>query len=189
VLRQARRRRASESLDVAAPDGRVDVEAPVANDTDSDAQASQFDLGDFGDNASDNIANPDLSTDENWPPAEGKTSARTERADAILAMRCADAFVKCALSTEEEKYNLVSNLQKMSRPTVSMQLRLLDRMSNVMQQKNAEIEQLQLQASRGSTRGARALPPGIGSMSQQRAASVQRVAENDPVNDFALFMS
>ena len=58
VLREARRnegtnrradnmrRYADESLDVAAPQDRIDVEAPVKDTTDADAQASQFDLGD-----------------------------------------------------------------------------------------------------------------------------------------------
>lgn len=186
--RQATKKRSNESLDVAAPGGRVDVEKPVANDTDAEAQASQFDLHDFGDNAGDSIADPDLSTDHIWYPEEGK-KASVEKADPILAMRCADQMVKCALLNEDDKYQKTSELQKMSRPMVAMQLHLLERVAEVIQDRNAHIEQLQQQASRGGTRGAKALPPGIGSRPVQRAASVEKVAGNDPVNsDMAMWV-
>ena len=188
VLRQARVRKANESLDVAAPDGRIDVEAPVANDTDAEAQASQYDIHDYGNNAGDGIADPDLSNDQIWAPGE-KTSRVAPRADQILAMRCADAYAKCNLvDSENERYNLASNLSKMSRATVSSQLRLLERVAEVIQEKDDQISNLSRRtASRGSTHGATALPPGIGSM--QRAASVEKFAANDPVNDMAMWVN
>ena len=190
VLRTAavqRKRAEDTSLAVAAPDGRVDVEAPVANDTDAEAQASQFDIGDFGNNAGDGVADPDLSTDDQiWAPGEKKSSRNFEAAGPILAAQCADALVKCGFEDEGEKYNLMSRFAKMSRPMVSMQLRLLERTAEALQEKDQLIQNIR--ASRGSSRGATALPPGIGSATMQRSASMTRIAENDPKNDAAMWM-
>lgn len=190
VLRTAaiqRKRAEDTSLAVAAPDGRVDVEAPVANDTDAEAQASQFDIGDFGNNAGDGVADPDLSTDDQiWAPGEKKSSRNFEAAGPILAAQCADALVKCGFEDEGEKYNLMSRFARMSRPMVSMQLRLLERTAEALQEKDQLIQNIR--ASRGSSRGATALPPGIGSATMQRSASMTKIAENDPQNDAAMWM-
>jgi len=70
------------------------VEAPVKNVTDELAQSSQFDLGDFGGNASDNLADPVLdAVDGNagtWAPDKAKESS-TRLASGVEAIRCAEA--------------------------------------------------------------------------------------------------
>ena len=191
-LRQARRiegstnmrRTADEKLEVAAPQDRIDVEAPVSNTTDADAQASQFDLGDFGGNASDNVADPDLSTDSQiWAPGEGvKESNR--KADGVAAIRLAEAYIKAGLKPESEKYNLVAQFQTMRHATVTDRTRLLEAVL-----KTASFSR---RVTAGSNRGAAprtSIPRGLmngGGMS--RSASMNRVAANDPSTDSDLFL-
>ena len=190
-LRQARRieggnmrRTADEKLEVAAPQDRIDVEAPVSGITDADAQASQFDLSDFGGNASDNVADPDLDTGSQiWAPGEGvKESNR--KADGVAAIRLAEAYIKAGLKPESEKYNLVAQFQMMRHATVTDRTRLLEAV-------------LKTAASRRVTAGSinrgaaprNPIPPGLmngGGMS--RSASVGRTAANDPSTDSDLFL-
>jgi hypothetical protein len=180
------RRNANESLEVAAPQERIDVETPVSNTTDADAQASQFDLGDFGSNAGDGIAEPDLSTDSQiWAPGEGvKESNR--KADGVAAIRLAEAYIRAGLKPEGDKYNLVAQFQTMRHATVTDRTRLLEAVlkTSAFSRRVASAGSL----SRG-TAPRTSFPPGLmngGSMS--RSASVSRVAANDPSTDSDLFL-
>ena len=120
-----RRRMADTNLDLAAPDGRVNVEAPVKNTTDEEAQASQFDKRDFGNNAGDGIADPDLSTDQNWAPGEGqKTSTR---ASEIEGMRLAEAMVEAGLENQEDRWKLAEAYTKLPANIVRDRIALLAR--------------------------------------------------------------
>lgn len=192
-LRQARRiegsanmrRTADEKLEVAAPQDRIDVEAPVSNTTDADAQASQFDLGDFGHNAGDGIADPDLGTGSQiWAPGEGvKESNR--KADGVAAIRLAEAYIKAGLKPEGEKYNLVAQFQTMRHATVTDRTRLLEAVL-----KTATFSRRVTAGSINRGTAPRSpFPPGLmngGGMS--RSASVNRVAANDPSTDSDLFL-
>ena len=188
VLREARkvekeakmRRHADESLDVAAPQDRIDVEAPVTNVTDEEAQASQFDLQDFGNNAGDNLAEPDLDTGSQiWAPGEGERQAR--RADAVAAVRLAEAYIKAGLTPEDEKWKLIASFQTMRHATVVDRTRLLE---NVIQA-NASRRKVTAGNRRGTvTRSA--IPAGLSS--RGRVASTTRTATNDPSFDCTLFL-
>lgn len=196
VLREARknekpntkganmRKRADEKLEVAAPDGRIDVEAPTEDTTDAEAQASQFDLHDFGNNAGDNLADPDLSTDQNWAPGEAnKTSKKVKTAGGILAFRCAEAMIAAGLepNTVERKYALAGEFENMNRGLVQSQTALCERFAAVLQD-------VRRQVASGSTRGANLRPPVPQNLTQQRTAGTVRVAANDPRNDSSLFV-
>jgi hypothetical protein len=191
-LRQARRiegstkmrRTADEKLEVAAPQDRIDVEAPVSNTTDAEAQASQFDLSDFGGNASDNVADPDLNTDSQiWAPGEGvKESNR--KADGVAAIRLAEAYIKAGLKPESDKYNLVAQFQTMRHATVTDRTRLLEAVL-----RTAAFSRRVTAGSNRGTAPRTAIPRGLmngGGMS--RSASVNRVAANDPSTDSDLFL-
>lgn len=192
VLRQARkseqrrnamRRRADEKLDVAAPQDRTDVETPVSDTTDADAQASQFDLGDFGNNAGDDIADPDLSTNSQiWAPGEdpspnnNKTSNR--KADGITAVRYAEAFIGAGLApnTSEEKWKIAGLAQTMRHGTIVDRIRLLDAV-------NSTRQAVRRTAARSAPQS---LPQGLGQ--RQLTAGTTRVAANDDYSsDSALF--
>lgn len=198
VLREARkndkantkganmRKRADEKLEVAAPDGRIDVEAPVEGTTDAEAQASQFDLHDFGNNAGDNLADPDLSTDQNWAPGEAnKTSKKVKTAGGILAFRCAEAMIAAGLepNTVERKYQLAGAFENMNRGLVQSQTALCERFAAVLQNVRRKV-------ASGSTRGAALQSPVPSGLTQgtQRTATMQRVAANDPRNDSTMFV-
>ena len=131
--RRARKRKtADEKLDVAAPDGRIDVERPTADDTDEEAQASQYDKGDFGDNAGDDIADPDLSTDQNWLPGEGKRSSRVKKADGLAAVRLAEATIAANLDTEKKgRWALAEEFRQMSAGQVADRTALLEKVIEV----------------------------------------------------------
>ena len=123
--RGSRRRMADTNLDLAAPDGRVNVEAPVKNVTDEEAQASQFDKKDYGHNAGDHLADPDLSTDQNWAPGEGqKTSTR---ASEIEGMRLAEAMVEAGLEDQEDRWKLAEAYTKLPANIVRDRIALLAR--------------------------------------------------------------
>jgi hypothetical protein len=188
VLREARRnersamrRYADESLDVAAPQDRIDVEAPVRDTTDADAQASQFDLGDFGDNAGDNLADPELESDSQiWAPGETPAPNATKssaKADGITAVRYAEAFITAGLApnTPEEKWKIAGLAQTMRHGTIVDRIRLLDAVNLV--QRTAR----RTAGVRGAPRG---LPPGLGGR-QMTAAS--QAATTDIATDSAMF--
>ena len=198
VLREARknkqantkgakmRKRADEKLEVAAPDGRVDVEAPVSNTTDAEAQASQFDIHDFGNNAGDNVANPDLSTDQNWAPGEAsKTSARVKVAGGLLAMRCAEGMIEAGLepNSRERKYQLAAEFEGMNRGLILDRVALLERFAAVRQ---AERSKVASGSSRGAARSP--IPAGLGGGLRSASVPSQRTAAHDPSNDSGLFV-
>jgi hypothetical protein len=179
------RKRADEKLEVAAPDGRVDVEAPVSNTTDAEAQASQFDLRDFGDNAGDNVADPDLSTDQNWAPGEAsKTSARVKTAGGLLAMRCAEGMIEAGLepNSRERKYQLAAEFERMNRGLIQDRVALLERFAAV---RLAERRKVASGSSRGAARSP--IPAGLGGGTRTASAGM-RLAANDPSNDSSLFI-
>ena len=180
------RKRADEKLEVAAPDGRVDVEAPVSNTTDAEAQASQFDLHDFGNNAGDNVADPDLSTDQNWSPGEAsKTSARVKTAGGLLAMRCAEGMIEAGLepNSRERKYQLAAEFEQMNRGLIQDRVALLERFAAVRQ---AERRKVASGDSRGAARSP--IPAGLGGGTRTAAGPSQRTAAHDPSNDSTLFI-
>ena len=179
------RKRADEKLEVAAPDGRIDVEAPVSNTTDAAAQASQFDLHDIGNNAGDNIADPDLSTDQNWAPGEAsKTSARVKTAGGLLAMRCAEGMIEAGLepNSRERKYQLAAGFEQMNRNLILDRVALLERFAAVRQ---AERRKVASGSSRGAARSP--IPAGLGGGTRTASAG-QRLAAHDPSNDSSLFI-
>ena len=173
------KRRANESLPVAAPGDRIDVEAPVSGVTDADAQASQYNLSDYGSNAGDGIADPDLSTDSQfWAPGGGeKTSNRT--ADAVAAVRCAEAYISAGLAPASEKWKLIARFQTMRHATVVDRTRLLEAKNDV--DRSAASRQRSAAVSRGTS-----LPRGLGS-GGQRTAQTNRIAASDTSSDSLLF--
>lgn len=185
---EAMRKRADEKLEVAAPNARIDVEEPVADTTDAEAQASQFDIHDFGNNAGDDVADPDLSTDQNFAPGEAKKATKApKRADGILAMRCAEAMIDAGLeeNSRERKYQLAREFESMSRGTILDRIALAERFAMVRQADRRKV-------ASGGTRGAARspLPPGLtqaGAAPRPVQAS-RRVAANDPSNDSTLFV-
>ena len=186
------RRQADEKLEVAAPDDRVDVEKPVSDETDADAQASQFDLGDFANNAGDSEADPEMSVDSQiWAPGEGaaaaggssRESSREIFADGLTALRCAEAYIRCGLAPYQARFKLASWLQTIRHSTVEDRANLLD----AVYQANARA----FAAARvpaGSTRGAQrgTVPPGFGS--GRRVASTERESALDPKFDAMMWL-
>lgn len=172
------KRRANESLPVAAPGDRIDVEAPVSGVTDAPAQASQYNLPGYGGNASDNLADPELGTESQfWAPGEGqKTSNRT--ADAVAAVRCAEAYISAGLAPASEKWKLIARFQTMRHATVVDRTRLLEAKNEV--DRSAASRQRSAAVSRGTS-----IPRGLGS--GQRTAQTNRVAASDPSSDSLLF--
>ncbi|AON96858.1 hypothetical protein BI081_gp249 [Mycobacterium phage Tonenili] len=179
------RKRADEKLEVAAPDGRVDVEAPTRGTTDAEAQASQFDLNDFGNNAGDDIADPDLSTDQNWAPGEATKTSRVKTAGGVLAFRLAEAMIAAGIepNTAERKYALAAEFENMSRGAVQDRIALCERFVPV-------LAAARRQVASGSTRGAALKSPIPSGLAQgaQRTAGRAVVAANDPRNDSSLFI-
>lgn len=194
MLRQAKaqggamRRRADSAEELRAPSGRVDVEAPTNDTTDAEAQASQFDIGDFGHNAGDNLADPDLSTDSvTWAPGEGKKEGAFKRASTAAAVRAADLFVEAGLRPKEDRYNLISMHETMRAGQVADRIAMCELF---LQRRAADQQRFAAQQRRvasGVSRGAAsaALPPGFGS-GQVRTAG--RGALEDRSTDGLLFM-
>lgn len=190
VLRQARKtekdrraamnRRANESLETAAPDARIDVETPVKNVTDANAQASQYDLGDFGDNAGDSIADPNLDTSSQiWAPGEGTKSAN-RKADAVAAVRYAEAYISAGLP-HRDKWQLVAQAQTMRHATVVDRTRVLEAVVTANTERSRS-RKVAAAVSRGTANG---LPRGL---TNPRTAGMSRTAANDPSNDIGIWL-
>ena len=179
------RKRSNESLEVAAPDARIDVVSPVKNVSDDKAQASQFSVRDFGNNAGDGVAKPDLSTDQNWAPGEAsKTSARVKTAGGLLAMRCAEGMIEAGLepNSRDRKYQLAAEFENMNRNLIQDRVALLERFAAVRQ---ADLQRVASGSSRGAARSP--IPAGLGG-GTRTAATGQRLAAHDPRNDSSLFI-
>lgn len=177
--RNAMRRRAEDtSLEVAAPEGRMDVEAPVQGVTSPKAQESQFDTGDFGSNAGDNLADPNLDTGSQiWAPDKVKES---KLASAVAAVRCARAHIEAGLSPKEDEWKLVARFETLRHATVVDRTRLLEAVIQANKAKTAR--KVTAASSRGTGRG---IPMGLGSGT--RTAGVSKVAANDPDTDSLMF--
>lgn len=175
--------RRAVDLETAAPDDRVSVPAPVADTTDAEAQASQFDEEGWDDNAGKDITDVDLGTGQNFAPgqAPGK-SAR--KADGILAVRCAEAMIAAGLepNTREAKYQLAAEYQKMSRGLVLNQTALAERFAMV---RHADRQKVASGSTRGAARSP--IPAGLTQGGSTRTAQTQRVAANNPDNDALLY--
>jgi hypothetical protein len=183
------RKRSNESLDVAAPDGRANVEAPVENTTDADAQASQFDTRDFGNNAGDNIAKPDLSTDQNFAPGEANKTGRAKTAGELLGIQCAEAMIEAGLEPNDRKrkYALAAEFGRMNRGLILDRIALAERFAQVLNQTHAHYAR---KVASGNTRGTTRspLPPGMSAGApRQMTAGSRRTAANDPSNDALMF--
>ena len=182
VLRQTRkaersapmnRRRAEFDGETVAPDARIDVEAPVQNVTDADAQASQYNLGDYGNNAGDDIANPNTETDSQiWAPKEGN-----RKADGVAAVRYAEAYINAGLPCED-KWKLVAQAQTIRHATVVDRTRLLEYVAQT-NATRARTQKVAAAVSRGTTNG---IPKGL-----TAPRPTQRTAANDPADDFGLW--
>lgn len=197
VLREARKiegrnanmqKRAEDtSLEVAAPDGRIDVEAPVKNVTDADAQASQFDLGDFADNAMDSKADPVLDVvDGNtgtWAPDKGKDASR-KLASATEAVRLADAYIRAYPNTysENDRWKLTARFETLRQPVARDRIRVLEAVAEDRGKSNKTARKVAAAASRGTN----GIPKGLAS--RGRTAGARKVSASDPATDYGLFI-
>ena len=188
--RRANMRRQAEdtSLDTAAPDGRVDVEAPVKNVTDELAQSSQFDLGDYAQNAGDDIADPVLDVvDGNagtWAPDQGK-EASIRLASSTEAMRCAMAYQKAMprkYGGEENLFRLTARFETMRQAVVRDRMRLLEEVAG--ENRTAARRK---QVTAGRSRGTTGIPMGMGAPARVASTSSQDFI-TDPSTDYALFI-
>lgn len=186
--RSAMRRQADESLETAAPQDRIDVEAPVRDTTDAEAQASQFDLGDFGGNAGDNLADPELSVDTQiWAPGEGDSSVKKDsnrKTDGITAVRYAEAYIRAGLgdNTSEEKWKIAGLAMTMRHGTITDRISVLDAVNQVNERRFAALRR---SASVNRAPAPRGLPQGLGQ--RQLTAGTQREAASAN-DDSALFL-
>ena len=120
----------ADDLDVAAPDDRINVEKPTQNTTDDEAQKSQFDKGDFGNNAGDDIAKPDRSLDHQWLPGEGRKSSR-QTPKGHETVRLAEAYVAAGLADPSERWKLATDFEVMDRSVILDRTALLERVATV----------------------------------------------------------
>lgn len=202
VLRDAKRgveenRRTAapaESLDVAAPQDRIDVEKPASGafkvtDVDTADDMGTYNLSDYADNASDAQADPDTSTDlaadlEGWSGSESTVkSSAIKTADAAQAVRLAEAYIKAGALAESDKWEAVAQFQKMRAGQVIDRTHLLDHITaNV-------IVPLKNKVASGNRRGtvSQGIPAGFANGGARTAATF-RTAQNDPQFDSDVFL-
>lgn len=175
-----RKRAEDMSLDVAAPQDRIDVEAPVKNVTDADAQASQFDLGDFAHNAGDQLADPVLDVvDGNagtWAPDK---EASVKLATAAEAVRLADAYIAAYPNkySAKNRWELTGRFETLRQAVVRDRIRVLEAVIED-QSKTAR------KVTAARSRGTKGIPVGFGST---RTAATRRFSAIDPDTDSAIF--
>jgi hypothetical protein len=173
-------RRGEFDGDVVAPDARVDVEAPVAKTTDADAQSSQYKLDDYGNNAGDNVADPDLGTKSQiWAPGESPTKSSSRMADAATAVRYAEAHINAGLPCDD-KWKFVSAAQTLRHAVVVDRIRTLEAVVSANQARARSARKVTAASSRGTGNG---IPRGLTSPVRTAGRS-----DNDPTNDVALWI-
>jgi hypothetical protein len=183
-----RRQAEDKSLEVAAPQDRIDVEAPVKNVTDADAQASQFDLSDFAHNAGDPRADPVLDVvDGNagtWAPDKGKESS-VKLATAVEAVRLAEAYIAAYPNSysNKDRWTLTGQFETLRQAVVRDRTRLLE----AVVEDNAKRPKTARKVSAASSRGTKgSIPPGFAS--GRTASTARRASASDPATDYGLFL-
>jgi hypothetical protein len=118
------RRGYDESLEVAAPDARVRVDAPVRGVTDQRAQQSQYDLEEYGRNAGDAVAKPVLDTDSQiWAPGAGQQGGK--KVSAVTALRYVQAVANAGLRVGDP-YQLAAIAQRLPHAVIVDRTKLLE---------------------------------------------------------------
>jgi hypothetical protein len=183
-----RKRAEDESLSVAAPQDRIDVEAPVKNVTDADAQASQFDTSDFAHNAGDQLADPVLdAVDGNagtWAPDKGK-EASVKLATAVEAVRLAEAYIAAYPNSysDKDRWTLTGQFETLRQAVVRDRTRLLE----AVVEDHAKAPKTARKVSAASSRGTKgSIPPGFAS--GRTASTTRRASASDPATDYGLFL-
>lgn len=116
-----------ENLDIAKPDDRVDVEAPVANDTNDYAQSSQFDPGKYDHNAGEDIAKPDDVHTMNWAPGEKPRvsgsfkESSVQKASAVDAIKLAEAYIELGVFSPDLKFDKIAEFEKLPKVFIQQQ--------------------------------------------------------------------
>lgn len=169
------RRRKADNTEYAKPMDRVKVTNPVSDVNPERAQQDQFELGEFANNAGDDIAKPDLSTGQNWAPGEGRKES--QKTSGVQAVRLADLHIAAGLADAHQRYALAANFEKVSRAFVEREIGLLERV--------AEAQARQRKVAGGISRSATrsALPQNFASSAPQRVAAV-----NDTSSDMDIFL-
>lgn len=142
----------TDNLQLAKPQDRVDVEAPVANDTNDYAQASQFDADKYDKNRGADIAKPDDVNTMNWWPGEkpkvtsnyimGTTGTTTgnyltpvistsnemviPKASAVDAIKLAETYIDLGVFSANLKYDKVAEFEELPKTSVQQQQFALD---------------------------------------------------------------
>jgi len=164
------------------------VEAPVKNVTDELAQSSQFDLGDFGGNASDNLADPVLdAVDGNagtWAPDKAKESS-TRLASGVEAIRCAEAHIAAMPNTYkmDDRWKLTARFETMRQAVVRDRTRLCEQM---IQDQRIAARRTARTVSAGASRGTNGLPQGLGRRTAA-AGSRREASVASPDSDSLMF--
>lgn len=176
------RRRVADNMAWAKPEDRVDVTKPVSDTNPPKSQESQYDTGDFGHNAGDDIAKPDLGTGQNWAPGDGKktrSSARITLASGVQAVRLAHLYVEAGLAHTEQVWKLAEQFEKTPRSVVLDRTALLEQVAKAGARKTAG------GVTRSSTRPV--IPQNFGSGSAPRIAAATATT-NDIADDVYLHM-
>jgi hypothetical protein len=116
----------SDAPEAAKADQRVDVTAPVANTTDDEAQASQYDPAAY-DAQGNGVAKPDLSTDQNWvPPRQSR-----KRVSPMKAMILTEKYVEAGIISHDERLNAFAEFEKLPEEIADDRLALLAKIASV----------------------------------------------------------
>lgn len=138
-----------DNLQAAKPTDRVDVEAPVLNDTNDYAQASQFDPAKFDNNRGSDIAKPDDVNTMNWWPGEKPTvhsnytantntnsvtastpikpkTASIQKASAVDAIKLAETYIDLGVISADLKFDKIAEFEGMTKEHVQQQQLALD---------------------------------------------------------------
>lgn len=116
-----------ENLEVAKPDDRVDVEAPVANDTNDYAQSSQFPPDAFDNNAGKGVAKPDDEHTMNFPPGAkpklsgSKKEASFVKASAVDAIKLAESYIELGVISPDLKFDKIAEFEMLPKVFVQQQ--------------------------------------------------------------------
>jgi hypothetical protein len=135
-----------DNLQLAKPQDRVDVEAPVENDTNDYAQESQFDPDKYDKNRGADIAKPDDVNTMNWWPGEkptinsnytvGTTGIATgnfnltatpvQKASAVDAIKLAESYIDLGVFSADLKYDKIAEFEELPKISVQQQQFALD---------------------------------------------------------------
>ncbi|WP_267716817.1 hypothetical protein [Streptomyces sp. CoH17] len=179
-----------DAASVSQPDTRVDIQTPVENTTNDYAQSSQFATPEWDQNAQNRPSvtpEPPQSNGggQGFAPGGQTWMSPGKKANAVQAIRLAEAYIQHGLIPSDEKFNKIAEFENLEESIAMDRIALLEDLSKVARRPQPVGEGRTASATQRVPRGV--VPQFAPSMGRQATpAPINRQAGLDSASDYLL---